>query len=62
VKIQPQCDHQSDDRRCLDSAGYRIMQSFSTLRDGRFCLRHAKAGASRHERVVPMTKLPAEKR
>jgi hypothetical protein len=62
VKTNPRCDHKDGDRRCPDSAGYRIRQlTFDSyaryvLLPGCFCLKHA--GRDR----VPLDKLQPEHR
>lgn len=62
MKTNPRCDHQEGNRRCPDSAGYRVMQGYGALRAGRFCLRHARSGAASHERVMPLSRLRPEDR
>jgi hypothetical protein len=57
VKANPRCDHADGDRRCPNSAGYRVKQPPFQLRPGRFCLRHARALRARHDYVVPLAKL-----
>ena len=60
MKSNPRCDHKDGDRRCPDSAGYRIRQlTFGSYAEyvfvsGRFCLRHAYPSADR----VPIDQLP----
>lgn len=64
MKTNPRCDHKDGDRRCPDSAGWRIRQlTFDSyaryvLLPGRFCLRHTGSAADR----VPLHTLSPEHR
>jgi hypothetical protein len=71
MKTNPRCDHVDGDRRCPDSAGWRIRypssflsppsvmrRSGARLKPGRFCGRHAQPAADR----VPLARLPPEDR
>jgi hypothetical protein len=64
VKSNPRCDHKEGDRRCPDSAGYRIRQlTFGKYAEyailpGRFCLKHSGHAANR----VPFNRLPLKDR
>lgn len=64
MKTNPRCDHEEGNRRCLDSAGYRIRQltfvryARYELLPGRFCLQHAHPAANR----ISLNQLPPEDR
>jgi len=64
MKSNPRCDHKDGDRRCPDSAGWRLRQltfgSYAHYRllPGRFCLKHARPAANR----VPLEQLQPEYR
>ena len=62
MKVNARCEHVDGDRRCPDSAGYRVRKPPYQLKPGRFCLRHAHASQDRFEYVVPLAKLPAAAR
>lgn len=62
MKTNQQCDHRDGDRRCHDSAGYRVRKTLpynsGKFLPGRFCLRHAGSVRDR----VPLERLPPEDR